>query len=56
MKLLNYKDKELAGKRVYDLLHPEDLNYFAAGHKECKSSFPRAIFAVDYTINCSDLS
>lgn len=47
MKLLSYKDKELAGKRLYDLLHPDDLNYFASGHKECKSNFP----CITYTVN-----
>jgi PAS fold len=36
MKLLNYKQEELSGKHVYDLLHPDDLNYYASGHKECK--------------------
>ncbi|CAH1799589.1 unnamed protein product [Owenia fusiformis] len=32
--LFGYSDKELSAKGGYDLIHPDDLNYFAAAHQE----------------------
>lgn len=34
--MLQYSDDELAGKRGYDLIHPDDCNYYSAAHQECK--------------------
>jgi len=32
--MLKYSDEELAGKRGYDLIHPDDCNYYSAAHQE----------------------
>jgi len=32
--LLQYSDEELTGKRGYDLIHPDDSNYYSAAHQE----------------------
>jgi aryl hydrocarbon receptor len=34
--MFGYGDRELASKSGYDLIHPDDLNYFSAAHGECK--------------------
>lgn len=31
-----YSDRELATKSGYDLIHPDDLNYFSSAHQECE--------------------
>jgi hypothetical protein len=36
--LFEFSDHELAQKGGYDLIHPDDLNYYASGHQERKSS------------------
>jgi len=32
--MLKYSDEELAGKRGYDLIHPDDCHYYSAAHQE----------------------
>ena len=32
--LFGYTDDELLEKSGYDLIHPDDLNYYAAAHQE----------------------
>jgi len=32
--VLQYSDEELADKRGYDLIHPDDCSYYAAAHQE----------------------
>nr|ACM16807.3 aryl hydrocarbon receptor [Ruditapes philippinarum] len=32
--MFGYGDRELASKSGYDLIHPDDLNYFSAAHEE----------------------
>lgn len=34
--LFGYSDHELQEKGGYDLIHPDDLTYYAAAHQECK--------------------
>lgn len=34
--MFGFSDRELATKSGYDLVHPDDLNYFSAAHQECK--------------------
>jgi len=34
--MFGFGDRELANKSGYDLIHPDDLNYFSAAHGECK--------------------
>lgn len=34
--MFGFSDRELATKSGYDLIHPDDLSYFAAAHQECK--------------------
>lgn len=34
--MFGYSDRELVTKSGYDLVHPDDLSYFAAAHQECK--------------------
>ena len=34
--LFGYIEAELAEKGGYDLIHPDDLTYYAAAHEECK--------------------
>ena len=36
--LFGYSDHELQEKGGYDLIHPDDLTYYAAAHQECKNS------------------
>ena len=33
--LFGFSDHELQEKGGYDLIHPEDLSYYAAAHQEC---------------------
>ena len=35
--LFGYIEAELAEKGGYDLIHPDDLTYYAAAHEECKN-------------------
>jgi len=32
--MLQYSDDELSGKGGYDLIHPDDCNYYSAAHQE----------------------
>jgi len=34
--MFGFSDQELVEKRGYDLIHPDDLTYFAAAHQECQ--------------------
>lgn len=34
--MFGFADRELATKSGYDLIHPDDLNYFSSAHQECK--------------------
>lgn len=34
--LFGFADQELLDKGGYDLIHPDDLNYYAAAHQECE--------------------
>lgn len=34
--VFGYTDRDLATKMGYDLIHPDDLSYFAAAHQERK--------------------
>lgn len=36
---LGYTDAEYSQFGGYDLIHPDDLKYYANAHKECKNSF-----------------
>ena len=36
--LFGYSDHELQEKGGYDLIHPDDLTYYAAAHQECESN------------------
>jgi len=49
--MLQYSDEELAGKRGYDLIHPDDCNYYSAAHQERTSRCHRN--RIPLTSRCS---
>jgi len=44
--VFDYSDQELLQKGGYDLIHPDDLNYFAAAHQERKHVLAVMIFNI----------
>ena len=44
--LFGFSDQELMEKGGYDLIHPDDLQYYAAAHQECKYSKCNTVFDI----------
>jgi PAS fold len=54
-----YNDRELMEKGGYDLVHNDDLTYFAAAHQECKfyfqTTFSLAFCFIEPVLCCTDV-